>query len=272
MGTGHVGKLIAILGVLAYLVFALYPVGWMLLISFKSTRQLFATGLFFRPTLQNYSVVLFHSPFLQALGNSLIVSVGAVVIALIVSVPAAYALARFRFKGRESLAFTILSFRFAPALLIAMPLFIVYQKLGLIDTPWGLIWVYQLIAVPFIVWILRSYFADISEELEYAGYLDGYSRGQVFIKIFLPLVRPGLMAASLLSFIFCWNAFTFPLVLSGSQFPIDTVISLNYLATTSVHYGELGAVAMISAVPEVLLAIAIRKHLVTGLSFGAVKG
>ena len=270
--TRRIGTALGVCGVLVYLVFALYPVGWMLLISLKSTSEMFNTGLVFQPTLQNYSAVVLHSPFLRAVGNSLIVSVGAVLIALVVSVPAAYALARFPFRGRESLAFTFLSFRFAPALLIAMPLYIIYQKIGLFDTRWGLIWVYQLIAVPFIIWILRSYFADISEEMEYAGYLDGYSRGQVFVKLVLPLVRPGLMAASLLSFIFCWNAFTFPLVLSGSQVPIDTVISLNYLATTSVHYGELGAVAIISAIPEVVLAIAIRKHLVTGLSFGAIKG
>lgn len=268
----RVGNVLRIIAITAYLLFALYPVAWMFLISFKSTSQIFSTGLIFRPTFQNYSVVLFHSPFLRALGDSLVVSVGAVIVGLLVGVPAAYALARFNFRGRESLAFTFLSFRFAPALLIAMPLYIIYQKLGLFDTVWGLIWVYQLIAVPFIIWILRSYFAEISEEMEFAGYLDGYSRGQVFVKLFMPLVRPGLMAASLLSFIFCWNAFTLPLVLSGSHVPIDTVISLNYLATTSVHYGELGAVAIISAVPEVLLAVAIRKHLVTGLSFGAVKG
>lgn len=263
---------IAVALVVIYLIFALYPVAWMLLISFKTTAEMFSTGLVFHPTLANYSKVLLHSPFFSALENSLIVSVGAVLVAIVVSVPAAYGLARFRFRGRESLAFTFLSFRFAPALLIAMPLYLVYEKLGLNDSVWGLIWVYQLIAVPFIIWILRSYFEDISQEMEYAGYLDGYSRWQVFVKLFLPLVRPGLMAASLLSFIFCWNAFTFPLVLTGSQVPIDTVISLNYLSTTAVHYGQLGAVAIISAVPEIILAIAVRKHLVTGLSFGAVKG
>lgn len=257
---------------IAYTAFALFPILWMLIISFKSNRDMFTTMFFFRPTLANYKAVLVGTPFLRSMLDSLIVSIGAVVLGLLVGVPTAYALARFEFRGRESLAFNFLSFKFAPGLLVSMPLYIIYQKIGLFDTFAGLIWVYQLIAIPFIVWILRSYFQDISFEIECASYVDGYSRLATFWRVLLPLVRPGLVAAGLLVFIFCWNAFTFPLVLTGSNIPIVTVQTLNFLSSTSVNYGQLGVAAVVSALPEVMLALLIQRHLVQGLSLGAVKG
>src|ERR1700740_3785254 len=139
---------------------------------------------------------------MQFFFNNLIVSVAAVLVSLVVGVPAAYALARFQFKGKEDIAFTILSFRFAPEILVIIPLYLIYQRLGLYDTYFGLIWVYQLITLPLLIWILRGFFEDISPDIEAAAQLDGYSWWQVFLRGLLPLVKPGLVGAGLLSVTF----------------------------------------------------------------------
>jgi len=140
-----------------------------------------------------------------------------------------------------------------------------------LDTYLGLIWVYQLISLPLLIWILRGFFEDISPDIESAAQLDGYSWWRVFFKVSLPLVRPGLVAASLLCFIFCWNSFTFTLLLGGGHTQTSTVAMNKFLASDTVHYGWAAAAALISALPEVILALLIQKHLVRGLSFGAVK-
>src|SRR5919206_4056737 len=193
---------------IAYFVFALFPVFWILLLSLKPDKQLFSTYFVFAPTLENYKAVLGLSqgaegiPFVRFFFNSLIISFGAVAIALLVGVPAAYAAARWKFRGSESLLFTLLSFRFAPELTVIIPLYVIYQKLGLFDSYVGMIWVYQLIALPFVVWILRSYFQDLSPELEQSALLDGYTRIRAFFLVIAPLVRPGIAAVAPLLLIF----------------------------------------------------------------------
>src|SRR3984893_7840074 len=266
-----VGKTIQMLLLLAYALFALFPLLWMVIMSLKPDSQMLTTTFIFTPTLENYATVL-RSDYTRFFFNNLIVSVSAVLVSLVVGVPAAYALARFQFKLKEDIAFTILSFRFAPEILVILPLFLIYQRTGLYDTYFGLIWVYQLITLPLLIWILRGYFEDISPDIEAAAQLDGYSWWQVFLKVLLPLVKPGLVAAGLLCFIFAWNAFTFPLLLSDARAQTSTVVALRFLASDTVHYGQVAAAATISALPEVILALIIQKHLVRGLSFGAVKG
>ncbi|QTL99547.1 ABC transporter permease subunit [Iocasia frigidifontis] len=266
------GKIIRNILLISYTIFALFPLFWMILITFKSDTQMYDTTFFFTPTLENYKEVLLSADYFSAFINNIIVSGGAVLVSVIVGIPAAYALARYDFKGKEDLAFTILSFRFAPEILVILPLFMIYQKIGLYDTYTGLIWVYQLITLPLLIWVLRGYFEDVSVEIEQAAQLDGYRWYQVFIKIVLPLVKPGLVASGLLAFIFAWNNFTFSLLLTGFNIQTVTVNSLNYIASDTVHYGQMAVAATIAALPEVILALIIQKHLVRGLSFGAVKG
>jgi multiple sugar transport system permease protein len=148
----------------------------------------------------------------------------------------------------------------------------IYQKIHLFDTYVGLIWVYQLITMPLLIWVVRGYFEDISVEIEQAAQLDGYPWYHVFLKILLPLIKPGLVSAGLLAFIFAWNSFTFSLLLSGFKIQTVTVSSLRYIASDTVHYGQMAVAATVAALPEVILALLIQKHLVRGLSFGAVKG
>jgi multiple sugar transport system permease protein len=263
---------------IAYFAFALFPVFWMFLLSLKPDEELFTTYFIFDPTLENYKTVLGLSggtsgiPFARFFVNSLIISIGAVAIALVVGVPAAYAAARWKFRGSESLLFTLLSFRFAPELTVIIPLYVIYQQLGLFDSYVGMIWVYQLIALPFVVWILRSYFQDLSPELEQSALLDGYTRIRAFFLVVAPLVRPGIAAVSLISFIFTWNNFVFPLILTASDAQTVTVGSLSFLGGNRPNYNFTAAAALIAAIPPLVLAFFIQRYLVRGLSFGAVKG
>jgi multiple sugar transport system permease protein len=269
---GRLGSIAKTILLLIYALFALFPLLWMLILSFKPDNEMFTTTFFFTPTLSNFQAVFSKSDFLGTLWNNLVVSCLAVALSLVVGVPAAYALGRFDFKGKEDIAFTFLSFKFAPEILVIIPLYLIYQQLHLIDSIVGLIWVYQLISLPLLIWILRGFFEDLSKDMEAAAQLDGYSWWQVFFKMLLPLVKPGLVAAGLLCFIFCWNSFTFALLLGGGHTQTSTVSMTQFLASDTVHYGWVAAAALICALPEIILALLIQKHLVRGLSFGAVKG
>jgi len=268
-------RLIAILknGLLAiYAIFALFPLFWMVLLTFKSDAQMFTTTFIFNPTLANYNAVLLRTSYFRYFGDSMIVACLAVLVSVLMGVPAAYALARYDFKRKEDIAFQILSFRFAPEILVVLPLFMIYQRLGLYDTYFGLIWVYQLISMPLLIWVVRGYFEDISVEIEHAAQVDGYSWWQIFMKTLVPLIKPGLVSSALLAFIFVWNSFTFPLQLAGMKVEPVTVAALKYLAQDTVRYGQMAVAATVSALPSVVFALLIQKHLVRGLSFGAVKG
>jgi multiple sugar transport system permease protein len=261
-----------------YFVFALFPVVWMIILSLKPQDKLFTTYFQFEPTLAAYIEIFSGTggqagaTYLRFFINSLVVSLGAVLVSLVVGVPAAYAFARWNFRGGESLLFTLLSFRFAPELMVIIPLLVIYRRLGLFDTHLGLIWVYQLITLPLIVWILRSYFQDLTPELEQSALLDGYNRPQAFLKVAVPLIRPGLAAAGLLAFIFAWNSFIFPFALTGSNAQTVTVGSLSFLGGAKPRYNLTAAAAVIALIPPLLLALSIQRFLVRGLTFGAVKG
>src|SRR4051794_23420345 len=205
-------------GVLMLLVglFFLFPILWVFLMSFQTNEQILRIppSLVFEPTLQNYVALIsgrlqtaagsIDIPFMHNLWNSLLLSTCSVALSLVLAVPAAYAFARFKFRLGEDIAFTLLSFRFAPALLVLLPLNLYFQDLGLSDTYIGLIWVYQLITLPLILWIVRGYFEDISPDIEHAYRVDGHGWLATVLKISIPLARPGIAAAALLAFIFAW--------------------------------------------------------------------
>ncbi|MQA03716.1 MAG: ABC transporter permease subunit [Streptosporangiales bacterium] len=248
----------------------------MVLLSLKTTAEQTSTYLWFTPTLENYGTVLGFvgsgSSYLRFMLATLISSVGAVLVSLFIGIPMAYAAARYRFRGSDNLMFTLLSFRFAPELVVIIPLSVLYQQLGLYDTYVGMIWVLQLVTMPLVVWILRSFFAELPVELEQAALLDGYSRKQAFAKIVLPLARPGIAAVCLLAFIFAWNNFIFPFTLTSSNAQTVTVSTLGFLGGNHPRFNLVAAGAVMAALPPLTLALFIQRYLVRGLSFGAVKG
>jgi multiple sugar transport system permease protein len=282
--TSPLGRLIR--GVLLLLVglFFLFPIFWVLLMSFQTNEQILRIppSLFFTPTLDNYTALIsgqlktyagtLEISFMNNLWNSVILSSSAVALALILGVPAAYAFARFRFRLGEDIAFTLLSFRFAPPLLVLLPLSLYFQEIGLNNTYTGLIWVYQLIVLPLILWIVRGYFEDISPDIEHAYRVDGHSWLQTFLKIAIPLARPGIAAAALLAFIFAWNNFVFALILASADKQPVTVGALAFVTASGIQYGQIAAAVVLSVTPTLLLALYAQRYLVEGLSLGAVKG
>ena len=266
---GFIGRNLALI---CFATFALFPIIWMITCTFKSDAEMYNTVFRFTPTLNNYKEVLVGTDYFKAFFQNLIVAGGAVLVTMIAGVPAAYGLARYNFKNKEDIAFQILSFKFAPEILVILPVFLIFQKIGLYDTYFGLIWVYQLITMPLVIWVVRGYFEDISVEIEQAAQLDGYRWYEIFLKVLLPLVKPGLVASGLLAFIYAWNSFTFPLILSGFKIQTITITSLRYIASDGVHYGQVAVAATVAIIPEIIACLFIQKHLVRGLSFGAVKG
>lgn len=273
------GSVLADVGVVAWFVFALFPILWMILLAMKTPAEQTSTYFKFSPTLENFSTVLSSKgtdltsvDFKTALFTSVINCGGAVLVSLLIGIPAAYAAGKWRFKGSEDLMFNMLSFRFAPELMVIVPLFVIYNQVGLFDTKLGMIWVLQLVTMPLVVWILRSYFQDLPEDLESAALLDGYTRAQAFRMVALPLVRPGIAAAALLAFIFAWNNYIFPLILADTNASTVTVAITKYLGGGGqAYYNLTAAAALIGALPPLVLALTIQRYLVQGLSFGAVK-
>ena len=264
--------------------FFLFPIFWIFLMSFQTNATILRMppSIVFEPTISNYRALLTGTlkttagnldiAFMRNLGNSVILSSASVALSLLLGVPAAYAFARYRFRLGESIAFTLLSFRFAPPLLVLLPLSLYFKALGLTDTYIGLIWVYQLICLPLILWIVRGYFEDISPDIEHAYRLAGNSWWRTFRKIAVPLARPGIAAAGLLAFIFAWNNFIFALILASADKQPVTVGALAFVTASGIQYGQIAAAIVLSVTPTLLLALYAQRYLVEGLSLGAVKG
>ena len=274
-----VGPLAADITVIAWFVFSLFPIIWMILLALKNDAQQTTTYFQFSPSWSNFATVLSDKgkdltsvDFKTSLLTSLINCGGAVIVSLVVGIPAAYAAGRWRYRGSDDLMFQMLSFRFAPELMVIVPLFVIYNQIGLFDTKVGMIWVLQLVTMPLVVWILRSYFQDLPEDLEQAALLDGYTRKRAFLMVALPMVRPGIAAAALLAFIFAWNNYVFPLILADTNAGTVTVAITKFLGGGGqAYYNLTAAAAIIAALPPLILALTIQRYLVRGLSFGAVK-
>ncbi|MCY4006307.1 MAG: carbohydrate ABC transporter permease [Rhodobacteraceae bacterium] len=264
--------------------FFMFPIFWILLMSLQTNETILRSppSMVFSPTLSNYQAIFagrldsnaasLDIRFLGNLWNSIILSVGSVGVALLFGVPAAYAFARYKFRGSEDIAFTLLSFRFAPPLLVLLPLTSYFQTLGIADTYFGLIWVYQLICLPLILWIVRGYFEDIPADVEHAYRIAGHGWFATFRNIALPLARPGIAAAGLLAFIFAWNNFIFALVLASADKQPVTVGALAFVTASGIQYGQIAAAVVLSIAPTLALALYAQRYLVEGLSLGAVKG
>ncbi|MFK5978724.1 MAG: carbohydrate ABC transporter permease [Rhizobiaceae bacterium] len=266
------------------ILFFMFPILWIILMSFQTNETILRVppSIDFAPTVTNYVALItgelntaagsLKIEFMRNLFNSLFLSTASVAVGLILGVPAAYAFARLKFRGSEDIAFTLLSFKFAPPLLVLLPLTIYFQQIGLANTYIGLIWVYQLIVLPLILWIVRGYFEDIPADIEYAYRIAGHSWFSTFRKIALPLAAPGIAAAGLLAFIFSWNNFIFALVLASADKQPVTVGALAFITASGIQYGQIAAGIVLSIAPTFALALYAQRYLVEGLSLGAVKG
>ncbi len=262
--------------ILLALVVTLLPVYWMVNTSLKTQVEVFSSPPTFRPqhpTVQNY-VALFKQRHLGAyLVNSIIIAGSAVILSLIIGSLAAYALARSNpGDGAQKVNFWVLGPRMIPPVALVIPLFLMLQKLGLINKPLGLILVYTAFNLPFVAWMMRSFFLEIPIDLEEAAMVDGASRLRSFRQIVLPLVSPGLAATAIFSLIITYNEFFFALILTSTPaaatLPVGTAA---LIGKTQTLYGEMAAAGVVAAMPLVIFALLMQRHLVRGLTMGAVK-
>lgn len=259
------------IAVVAIALVVLFPFLWMLSSSFKTQLDIIAwpPKILFTPTLQNYEKVFGEQDFLKYFLNSTIVGTAAVGLSLVLGLPAAYSIARFT---QRKLGMFILLARLMPGISFLMPWYIVFSRLGLMDSYTALILSHILIALPIVVWIMSSYFATIPREMEESAMVDGATRQYAFWKIILPLSGPGIITATTLSFIFSWNNFMFSQVLSMEKTKTLPIAVYNFLSYAEVDWGGVMAAAVAIMAPAIVLTMIFQKYVVKGLTMGAVKG
>jgi multiple sugar transport system permease protein len=263
--------------VLAVIV-ALAPVYWMITISLKTEGDQFASPpkwLLFTPTLQHYYDAFVMRSFGQYLITSAIVAVVSTACALVIGTLAAYALARFRlpYNLDRKLSLWILSTRMFPAIVTAVPLFLMMRDLRLLNTRASLIVVYTAFNLPFVVWMMRGFFAEVPRDLEEAALVDGDSRLGALVRVVLPLVTPGLAATAVFCLIVCWNEFLFALILTQTDAAMTLPVGIAGRVTQyEIKWGVMSAAGVVAMMPILVFALAAQRYLVRGLSMGAVKG
>jgi multiple sugar transport system permease protein len=257
---------------------ALAPVYWMLTISLKTEVDQFAVPpkwFSFTPTLQHYTDAFVTRSFGQYLLTSAIVAVLSTFFALVIGTLAAYALTRFRLPWNldRKLSLWILSTRMFPAIVTAVPLFLMMRDLRLLNTKASLVIVYTAFNLPFVVWMMRGFFAEVPRDLEEAALVDGDSRLGALVRVVLPLVSPGLAATAVFCLIVSWNEFLFALVLTQTDAAMTLPVGIAGRVTQyEIKWGVMSAAGVVAMMPILIFALAMQRYLVRGLSLGAVKG
>ena len=252
-----------------------FPVLWALLTSFKTERDVLAypPTVIFEPTLRNYHDVLFGSAsLLPNLASSMIVAGVSTFLTLLLAIPAAYAMARLTFPGKRASGFYVLATQMLPPVGLIIPYYLVLQKVGGLDTYSGLILIYLTFSLPFAIWLMVSYFEDIPHEMEEAALLDRAGRLRALWYVILPQVRGGIAVTTIFVFLNAWNEFLFAVVLGGNRVRPVTVAMFNYISLEQTLWAKLAAGAMLAMAPVILLGLIAQRHIVKGLTVGAVKG
>lgn len=249
------------------------PYLWMILISLKPKVDIFEPGKFiFKPTLENYTSIIYQAHILDYFKNSIIVAVCSTVISLLIGSFAAYGFARFNWKKREKTAFLVLSQRMLPSMAIVIPYFLMAMAAGLLDTKLILVICYMLFNIPFTILMMRGFFEDIPIEIEEAGLIDGCSRFQVLKELILPLSLPGLTATAIFCLINSWNEFVFANFLTSINAKTVPTSVMLFLSVSGTKWGEMAATGVLASLPAIIFGITVQKYMIRGLTFGAVKG
>ncbi len=268
-------KLLVYLALLPVLLFFIGPILWFLALALRPPETAFTVPpqFIFTPTLK-----AFEYTFLEPgnnrnqLLNSVIVSSGATLLSLPFSVSAAYALSRFQLRAKRFLMLWYISLLMAPPIVFLIPYFVVMARLGWVGTHASMIIVLQTITIPFSIWLLKSFFDEVPDELEEAALVDGANRLQALLRITLPLALPGIIVTSMFAFVFSWNNTVFPLVLSNQRTATLPLGTLSYFATTGVTWNYIAATAIVTMIPPMIIFLLLGRYIVRGLTFGAVKG
>ena len=254
-------------------IFAVFPIFWMVSTAFKLKTDIFSSPpkFFFSPTMENFHYIFTEAPILHYLKNTIVISITTTVLSVVIGIFAAYALARFRFRGKEDLAFYILSIRMFPPIAAAIPIFVIMKNINLLDTKLSLIIAYTTFNLPFVVWMLRDFISSLPHELEEAAMVDGKSRMGAFFGVTFPLLLPSIAAVSILCLIFSWNEFLFALVLSQRNAKTLALGLTEFMTWREIGWENIFATATILVGPVVLFSFLVQRYLVRGLTMGAVR-
>jgi len=251
----------------------LFPVYWLFMISFKTPDEIYHVPPLWIPAQIQFSnyFVLFKDGDVVAILNSLIVAGVSSGIAIVLGTLCAYSLARFS-TGGENLAMWIISQRMIPPIAVVFPIFLLYVHLGMVDGFFGLILLYTAFNLPYVIWMMRGYIVDVPLELEESALVDGLNRWEVIWKVVFPMVRSGLMATSVFTFVFAWNDFLFALVLTRTEVITFPVQLTHYFGGQSNFWGKIAAMSVLGTLPIFVAVSVMQRYLVRGISLGAVKG
>ncbi len=258
------------IGVLLLVVLVAFPFLWLVQMSFRPTDDIFGQDLLFLPTLDHYKA-LWKGTFAASFLNSAIVSTASTALALLLGVPAAYALSRGRFRGSRGISLWILATRMAPPVAFTIPFFLTYRYLDLIDTRLGLIVIYLTFNLALVIWMMRPFFDGVSREMEEAAWIDGCGVWKAFFIVTLPLAAPGLAATAVICFILSWNDFFYALVLTRTSASTAPVAIVNFIQYSGWEWGRIAAAGTLVMLPVVFFAMFVRNYLVSGLAAGGTK-
>jgi multiple sugar transport system permease protein len=275
---------------IAWTVVALFPIYWTLTTTFKSAPDVMKGNMIpfleYAPDwkglrslgLSPDTILNFSTPreeFLKRFYNSIIASLGAAVLALIIGTMAAYGLSRFEYKfaiwRNRDISFFFLSQLILPPVVLAMPFLVLYKELALLDSLIGLILIYALSVLPIVIWIMRDQFDSIPHELEQAALVDGCSTWDAFLKIVVPIALPGMVAAFILAVILCWNEYFFAALLSGTNARTLPVMVASQTGSQGISWWSMAALSSAAILPLIVIGIFLERYIVKGLTAGAVK-
>lgn len=256
----------------------LFPLYWILVTSLKTEREIFQIPPTFWPkelNLKSYMVQLEGGDFnmFHSFGNSLIISIGSMIIAIILAVPASYGIAKYNFKGKRAIILGFLITQMLPVSVLLTPLFIMFKNMSLYNTFWSTILADATIGIPFSVLILKNYFAAIPMEMEEAAYIDGCNKFTAFIRVLIPIAKPGVMVCGIFSFLYAWGdlAYGMTFILDQEKRPITAGI-FNFMGQYGTKWSFLTAFAVVTIIPVALIFIFMQKYIISGMTSGAVKG
>jgi len=252
---------------------SLLPLLWLLTTSLKTARDAFSMppALFFLPTFENYLAVLNQSDFLAAYVNSIIVVIATVLFSLVFGISAGYTIARHNGRATRAMGLWIILVRMAPAMGFALPIYLMFKVLGLLDTYPALVLVYMTLTLPFVTWIMAGYFRSIPIELEEAARVDGCTRVTALFRVVVPASWPGIATAAIFAFIMAWNEFFYPLVLSGRNTQTAPLAIQGFISDSGTNWGGLSAASILIILPVLVFTIFTQKGLVRGLTAGSIK-
>ena len=266
-------NLLHFVGLLIVLIVCVFPFYWMVAASLKPQAAILSSTpqFFFEPTLQNYVDAFGKFDILKSLKNSLFVALVTVVLSLVLGTPAAYAIARFDFKGKRDIWFWFISNRMLSPIVVALPFFLIARNLKLLDTPWALILIYLTFNVPIVVWICADQFRNIPKELDEAATLEGYNSFSIFWRVGLPLAMPAIAVSAIFCFIFSWNELLYALILTRSDAKTAPVVATSFMSGYELPWGQIMATGTVVALPVIVFSMIVSRQLVRGLTAGAIK-